>query len=181
MKKVIVSLYISLDGVIEEPSWTAPYFNHQVGKFQNDLLFASEALLLGRRTYQGMAAAWPAMKDEDGFADRINSLPKYVPTTTLEDVEWNANFIKGNVIEEITKLKQESGQDILIYGSGELIRSLMQHDLIDEFHFIINPVVVGKGERLFKEDINQKAFKLVSTQTTDTGVAILSYNLEKQY
>lgn len=180
MKKIIVSLYISLDGVTEEPAWTAPYFNDQVGEFQNDLLFASEALLLGRKTYQGMAAAWPAMKDEDGFADRMNSLPKYVPTETLDNAEWNANFIKGNVIEEIAKLKQEPGLNILIYGSGELIRSLMKHDLIDEFHFIINPVVVGKGERLFKDDIDQKAFKLVNTRTTDTGVAILSYILDKK-
>lgn len=175
MKKVIVSLYLSLDGVMEEPAWTAPYFNHEVGKFQHDLLFASEALLLGRKTYKGMVAAWPAMKDEDGFADRMNSVPKFVPTTTLEDAEWNANFIKGNVIEEIKRLKQESSQNLLIYGSGELIRSLMQHDLIDEYHFIVNPVVVGKGERLFKEGIDQKSFKLINTQTTDTGVAILSY------
>jgi dihydrofolate reductase len=181
MKKVIVSLYLSLDGVMEEPAWTEPYFNHQVGKFQHDLLFSSEALLLGRKTYQGMAAAWPVMKDEDGFADRMNSIPKYVPTTMLEeDAEWNANFIKGNVIEEITRLKQESGQDLLIYGSGELIRTLMQHDLIDEYHFIVNPVMVGKGERLFKDGLEQKAFKLINTQTTDTGVAILSYALDKQ-
>jgi dihydrofolate reductase len=176
MKKVIVSLYLSLDGVMEEPAWTAPYFNHQVGEFQHDLLFASGALLLGRKTFQGMAAAWPAMKDEDGFADRMNSIPKFVPTTTLEDAEWNANFIKGNVIEEITRLKQEFSQNLLIYGSGELIRTLMQHDLIDEYHFIVNPLVIGKGERLFKEGIDQKSFKLINTQKTDTGVAILSYS-----
>jgi dihydrofolate reductase len=180
MKKIVVCLYISLDGVIEEPTWTAPYFNDQVGNFQNDLLFASDGLLLGRKTYQGMAAAWPEMKDEDGFADRINSLPKYVPTTTLKDAKWNANFIEDNVIDEIKKLKHETGQDILMYGSGELIQSLMQHDLIDEFHFILNPVVVGTGKRLFQGEIEKKAFKLVNSQTTDTGVAILSYVLDNK-
>ncbi|WP_028778147.1 dihydrofolate reductase family protein [Shimazuella kribbensis] len=180
MNKVIVSLYLSLDGVMEEPAWTAPYFNEQVGKFQHDLLFSSGALLLGRNTYQGMSSAWPSMTDEDGFADRINSIPKFVPTTTLDELEWNADFIKGDLVEEVTKLKQEFGQDLLIYGSSELIRTLMQHDLIDEFHFIVNPIVVGKGKRLFEEGIDTKTLKMINTQTTDTGVVIISYELDKQ-
>ncbi len=140
-------------------TWTAPYFNEEVAKFQSDLLFESEALLLGRVTYQGFAAAWPSMTDEEGFADKMNSIPKFVASTTLEKTEWNANLIKGNIVEEISKLKEQPGQNLLIYGSGELIQTLMQHDLIDEYHFIINPVIVGSGKRLFKDQSNTKSIK----------------------
>ena len=125
MGKIIVSMYLSLDGVMEEPAWTAPYFNEEVAKFQSNLLFESEALLLGRVTYQGFAAAWPSMTDEEGFADKMNSIPKFVASTTLEKTEWNANLIKDNVIEEISKLKEQPGQNLLIYGSGDLTQTLM--------------------------------------------------------
>ncbi|MGM2835905.1 dihydrofolate reductase family protein, partial [Bacillus cereus group sp. Bce025] len=114
-----------LDGVMEEPAWTAPYFNEEVAKFQSNLLFESEALLLGRVTYQGFAAAWPSMTDEEGFADKMNSIPKFVASTTLEKTEWNANLIKDNVIEEISKLKEQPGQNLLIYGSSDLTQTLM--------------------------------------------------------
>jgi len=180
MGQIIVSMYLSLDGVIEEPAWTAPYFNEEVAKFQSNLLFESEALLLGRVTYQGFAAAWPSMTDEEGFADKMNSMPKFVASTTLEKTEWNANLIKGNIVEEISKLKEQPGQNLLIYGSGELIQTLMQHDLIDEYHFIINPVIVGSGKRLFKDQSNTKALKLIETITTSSGVVILSYQPEKK-
>ena len=126
MGKIIVSMYLSLDGGMEEPAWTAPYFNEEVAKFQSNLLFESEALLLGRVTYQGFAAAWPSMTDEEGFADKMNSIPKFVASTTLEKTEWNANLIKDNVIEEISKLKEQPGQNLLIYGSGDLTQTLMQ-------------------------------------------------------
>lgn len=126
MGKIIVSMYLSLDGVMEEPAWTAPYFNEEVAKFQSNLLFESEALLLGRVTYQGFAAAWPSMTDEEGFADKMNSIPKFVASTTLEKTEWNANLIKDNVIEEISKLKEQPGQNLLIYGSGDFTQTLMQ-------------------------------------------------------
>ena len=126
MGQIIVSMYLSLDGVMEEPAWTAPYFNEEVAKFQSNLLFESEALLLGRVTYQGFAAAWPSMTDEEGFADKMNSIPKFVASTTLEKTEWNANLIKDNVIEEISKLKEQPGQNLLIYGSGDLTQTLMQ-------------------------------------------------------
>lgn len=98
MGKIIVSMYLSLDGVMEKSAWTAPYFNEEVAKFQSDLLFESEALLLGRVTYQGFAATWPSMTDEEGFADKMNSMPKFVASTTLEKTEWNANLIKGNIV-----------------------------------------------------------------------------------
>ncbi|XRG77950.1 dihydrofolate reductase family protein [Rossellomorea sp. GAMAL-10_SWC] len=180
MRKVIVSMYLSLDGVMEEPSWTMPYFNEEVGKFQNELLFSSEILLLGRVTYQGFAAAWPSMTDEDGFADKMNSMPKVVTSTTLEEAEWNAILIKDNIAEEVSKLKQQPGQNILIYGSGELIQTLMQQDLIDEFHLMVHPVVLGSGKRLFNDGIDKKVFKLVETKSTSSGVVILSYQLERK-
>ncbi|MEE6449380.1 dihydrofolate reductase family protein [Gottfriedia acidiceleris] len=178
MRKVIVSMYLSLDGVMEEPSWTMPYYNEEVAKFQSDLLFASEILLLGRVTYQGFAAAWPSMTDKDGFADKMNSMPKVVASTTLEEAEWNASLIKDNIAEEVLKLKQEPGQNILIYGSGELIQTLMQQELIDEYHLMVHPVVLGSGKRLFSEGIDKKGFKLVETKNTSSGVVILSYQLE---
>lgn len=178
MRKIIISTYLSLDGVMGEPAWTAPYFNEEVGKFQHELLFASGALLLGRETYQGMSEAWVTMKDDNGFADRINSMPKFVASTTLKEPKWNASFIKENVVEEVEKLKQQAGEDLLIYGSSKLTQSLMEHDLIDEYNLIVNPVIVGSGKRLFKENSEQKSLKLIRQKTTDTGVVILSYQPE---
>ncbi|UOY92360.1 dihydrofolate reductase family protein [Ectobacillus sp. JY-23] len=179
MRKIIVSMYLSLDGVMEEPAWTAPYFNEEIAKFQSDLLFESEALLLGRVTYQGFAAAWPSMTDEEGFAAKMNSMPKFVASTTLKEVEWQANLIEGNVVEEIGRLKEQSGQSLLVYGSGDLIQTLLQHDLIDEYHVMIHPVIVGHGKRLFQNGIDTKAFQLMQTKTTSSGVVILSYQLDK--
>ncbi len=184
MRKVIVSEFVSLDGVMEDPGgaekfnhggWTMPYGNQEIGKFKFDELFASGALLLGRVTYQGFAAAWPSMKDEAGFADRMNSLPKYVVSTTLKKVEWNNSWlIKENVAEKVSKLKQQPGQDILIAGSGELVHTLMQHDLIDEYRLLVYPVVLGSGKRLFKDGSNA-TLKLVETKTFSSGVVALSY------
>jgi dihydrofolate reductase len=172
MGKIIVATYLSVDGVMEEPAWTMPYWNDELAKFQSDVNYASDALLLGRVTYEGFAAAWPDMKDEGG--DRMNSMPKYVATTTLEEPQWNASFIKSNFVEEVTRLKQGTDQQYLIYGSGQLIRTLMEHNLIDEYHFMVHPVVLGKGKLLFMEQ-DQISLKLVGVKTTTTGVAILSY------
>jgi dihydrofolate reductase len=176
MRKVVVSEFVSLDGVMEEPSWTFQFSSEEQQKFKFDELFASDALLLGRVTYEGFAAAWPSATDEVGFADRMNSLPKYVVTTTLEEpLEWNnSRLIKGNVVEEVSKLKQQPGQDILIYGSGELVHTLMQHDLIDEYRIMVYPVVLGSGERLFGDGINT-TLRLVETKSFSSGVVVLSY------
>ncbi|VVB89050.1 Uncharacterised protein [uncultured archaeon] len=184
MRKVIVSEFVTLDGVMEDPGgaekfkhggWTMPYWNEEIAKFKFDELFASDALLLGRVTYQGFAAAWPSRADEEGFADRMNSLPKYVVSTTLKEVEWNnSRLIKGNIAEEVSKLKQQPGQDILIAGSGELVNSLMQHDLIDEYRLLVYPVVLGSGKRLFKEGTN-KTLRFVETKTFSSGVVLLSF------
>jgi dihydrofolate reductase len=175
MGRISVSTYLTLDGVMEEPSWTAPYWNDELSDFQGEVFNAADALLLGRETYEGMSVAWTKMEQtgEEGAAE-MNALPKYVPTSTLEEPQWNANFIKSNFIEEVTRLKQGTDRHYLIYGSGQLIRSLMEYNLIDEYHFIVCPIVLGKGKRLFTEQ-NQKSLKLVGAKTTKTGVTILSY------
>lgn len=129
MRKVIVTEFITLDGIVEAPEkWSFPFWNDEIAKFKHDELFASDALLLGRVTYQGFAAAWPSRTDETGFADRINSLPKFVVSTTLDKVEWNnSSLIKdtNHLADEISKLKQQLGQNLLIYGSPQLVQSLM--------------------------------------------------------
>ena len=142
-------------------------------KYKFDELFASDALLLGRRTYQEFAAAWPGAPG--AYGERINRMPKYVPTTTLQEAEWNGTLLKDNVVEEVTRLKQESGQDILIFGSVELIHSLMQEDLIDEYRLMVFPIVVGNGKRLFQGESQQKEFKLVQSHTFGSGVVVLTY------
>jgi len=175
MRKVNAAVYVSLDGVMEEPAWTREFWNEELAKFQYDQLFASDALLLGRVTYQGFAAAWPSMTDEQGFADRMNSMPKFVASTTLKEAEWNATLIKGDVAAEVAKLKQQPGQDLLLYGSGELVHTLMQHGLIDEYRLMVHPVVLGSGKRLFRDGSPTTTLRLVDTKTTSTGVVILTY------
>ncbi len=186
MRKVIASEYVSLDGVMEDPGgaeefehggWSLQFFDEEAAKYAYDQLFASDALLMGRVTYQAFADAWPSMTDEVGFADRMNSLPKFVVSTTLEEpLEWNnSSLIKENVAEEVSKLKQQPGQDILIYGSADLVHTLMQHDLIDEYRIMVHPVVVGSGKRLFKDGIETKVLRLVGTETFSSDVVVLSY------
>jgi dihydrofolate reductase len=174
MRNVVAVEYVSLDGVMEDPSWTAPYWNDELAQYQYDQLFASDALLLGRVTYQGFAAAWPAMTDERGFADRMNNLPKYVASTTLDKAEWNASLIKENVPDVVAKLKHGSGQDILIYGSAALVNTLIQHRLIDVYRLMVHPVVLGSGKRLFNDGVRAD-LRLIDSRTTSTGVALLSY------
>ncbi len=175
MRKVVVSEFVSLDGVIHEPMWTFAYWTDEIAQFKYDELFSSDALLLGRMTYEGFAQAWPGRTDEQGYADRMNGLPKYVVSTTLDRAEWNnSHLIKANVAEEVSKLKQQPGQDILIFGSGKLLQTLMQYDLIDQYHLLIYPVVLGSGQRLFEDGSNAK-LKLAETQTFSSGVVALVY------
>jgi len=177
MSKVVLSEFISLDGVIEEPhEWHFPFTDAGTGQYKFDELFAAGSLLLGRVTYEGFAAAWPSMTDEQGFADRMNSLPKYVVSSTLESADWNnSTVIRENVVEEITRLKQQQGLDILIYGSAELANSLVPHGLIDEYRLMVHPIVVGRGKRLFSEGLDTTTLKLVETQTFSKGVVVLTY------
>ncbi len=130
MRKVVGSEFVSLDGVMDAPDqWHLQFWHEEMGNYKQNELFASDALLLGRVTYEGFAEAWPSITDEDGFADRMNSLPKYVASTTLEETAWNATLIKGDVAEEVSKLKEQPGRDILIAGIADLVHTLTQHDL----------------------------------------------------
>ena len=176
MRKVIVSEFVTLDGVMEAPDkWQFPFWNDETGKLKVDELFASDALLLGRVTYQEFAKAWPSMTDEEGFADRMNSLPKFVASTTLkEPLGWNATLIKGNIAQEVSKLKQQPGQDILISGGAGLVHSLMKQDLIDEYRLLVYPVVLGSGKRLFTDGGNA-TLKLVETKPMGADVVLLTY------
>lgn len=178
MRKLVVTEYLTLDGVMENPGggWSFPFWNEEAAQYKFDELFASDALLLGRVTYEGFAQAWPTMKDEQGFADRMNGMRKYVVSTTLEEATWNnSKLIKERFVEEISSLKQQPGMDILVAGSADLVHTLMQHDLVDEYKLMIHPVLVGSGKRLFKEGIDKLALKLVETKTFKTGIVILIY------
>jgi dihydrofolate reductase len=174
MRKVIVSTYVTLDGIMEAPeNWLFPFWNEETSKYAHDQLFSSDALLLGRETYQAFAASWPSRTGD--FADRINNLPKYVTSRTLEEASWNnATILQRDVVEEVSRLKQQPGQDILMYGSANLMHTLMQHDLIDEYRLWLTPVLVGRGKRLFDEE-GGKSLKLLDTRTFSSGEVILTY------
>jgi dihydrofolate reductase len=161
---------------MEAPSeWSSPYWNDEIAKFKLDELLATDAHLLGRVTYQGFAAAWPSRTDEEGFADKMNNLPKYVVSTTLEKAGWNnSTIIKENVAAEVSKLKEQSGQDILVAGSAMLVNTLVGHELIDEYRLLVYPVVLGSGKRLFR-DVTNIAMKLVETKPFSSGVVLLRY------
>ncbi len=176
MRKVVVTEFLSLDGVMDEPgAWSAPFWGDDIAAFKRDELFASDAQLLGRVTYQGFAAAWPSQADEQGFADRMNSLPKYVVSTTLDKAEWtNSHLIAGDVAEGVSALKRQPGRDILVAGSATLVQALMRHGLIDEYHLLVYPLVLGGGKRLFT-DGNATTLRLVDTTTFNSGVVLLVY------
>lgn len=177
MRRVVVTEFVSLDGVMEDPRWTFEFDRGDDGeKFKLDEVLASDALLLGRVTYEGFAEAWPSRTDEVGFADKMNSMAKFVVSTTLDEVEWNnSTLIKDNVAEEVSKLKQQPGQDILVAGSRQLVHTLMQHDLVDEYRLMVFPVVLGSGKRLFEDGSEKTRLKLVGTKTVGEGVLILTY------
>jgi dihydrofolate reductase len=175
--RLVATEYVSLDGVFEEPGhWSGPFFNDEAAQFKLAELQASDALLLGRRTYEGFAAAWPSMTDEAGFADKMNSMPKYVVSETLDKVEWpGSRLVKGDLGAEIRKLKQEPGQDLLLSGSAQLFNALMQENLIDLYRFMLHPIVLGNGKRLFAEGVQQRALRLKQTKTFSSGIVILEY------
>jgi dihydrofolate reductase len=186
VRKLVASEFVSLDGVMEDPRWTFQFSSEEQEKFKFDELFASDALLLGRVTYEGFAAAWPDMMVQyegprraslQEFTDRMNSLPKYVVSTTLEEpLEWNnATLIVGDVAEEVSRLKRRPGRDILIGGSGELVNTLMVHDLIDEYRLMVFPIVMGSGKHLFGEGSATKTLQLMETKSFGSGVVVLTY------
>lgn len=184
MRRLVVSEFVTLDGVMQDPGgvgeierggWSMPYWHEEIGKVKFDELFASDALLLGRVTYEGFAAAWPGQSDEAGFADRMNGIAKYVVSTTLKDPQWNnSRVIQGNVVEEIAELKRQPGHDILVGGSGQLVQTLMRNNLVDEYRLLVYPVMLGEGKRLFKDGSYVK-LKLVEARSVPSGVALLRY------
>ncbi len=162
MRKLVVAEFLSLDGVMEAPGWTFPYWNDEIAQFKYDETMASEALLLGRVTYEGFAAAWPQSTDEG--ATWMNGVRKYVVSTTLPTAEWNnSRIISTNVVEEIAKLKQQDGKNLLVNGSATLVQTLIQHDLVDQYNLLVYPVVLGSGIRLF-QDGAATTLKLVESQ-----------------
>jgi len=178
VRKIIVTEFLSLDGVMESPMWTFPYWNDEIANFKGEESDNGDALLLGRVTYEGFAAAWPQSEDEG--AAYFNGVRKYVVSTTLDKAEWNNSLlIKTNVVEEITRLKQQDGKNIVVHGSGKLIQTLMQHDLVDAYRLLVYPLVLGKGQRLFERDTPAN-LNLVQAQTFATGVVGLVYEPARQ-
>ena len=179
MRNLIVTEFMSLDGVMEEPRWTFTYWNDEIANFKGEESSASDALLLGRVTYQGFAAAWPQSEDEG--ADYFNSVRKYVISKTLEEpLEWNnSTLIKDNVVEELTNLKQQDGKYIAVHGSATLVQTLIQHDLVDRYRLLVYPVIVGKGKRLFEEGV-PATLKLLESQSFSSGVVALVYEPDRQ-
>jgi dihydrofolate reductase len=178
MRRIIATEYVTLDGVMDEPGvWSGPFFNDQAIKFKFDELFGSDALLLGRVTYEGFAKAWPTMEGTGDFGERMNGMPKYVVSTTLQNPEWtNSHVISANVVEEISRLKEEPGRDLLLAGSGKLLHTLMEHDLVDEYRLLLHPIVMGSGKKLFENETHMKTLRLVETKPLTSGIVILTYH-----
>jgi dihydrofolate reductase len=179
MRKLIVSNNVTLDGRVDEVrDWALPSDDHEFVKHHTDLLSHSDGLLFGRGTYEFFAAVWPSRSG--AFPDRMNSIAKYVASTTLEDLEWeNSRLIEGDVPEAVAKLKQQPGQDLVIYGSHDLMHSLLEHDLIDEYQLWVYPVVLGRGRSFFKDGVERMALDLVDTTVIPPGVAILTYQSQR--
>jgi dihydrofolate reductase len=178
VRRIVVSEFVSLDGVVEDPGWTFRFGSEEQERFKLDELAASDALLLGRVTYEGFAEAWPSVDDEEGFADMMNGYPKYVVSETLEEpLEWNnSTLVKGDVVGRISDLKRRDGKDIAVHGSATLVRTLMEHDLVDELRLMVFPIVVGKGKRLFGEAEDTKAMRLADAKPLGpNGVVVLTY------
>ena len=183
MSRIVVSEFVTLDGVMEDPGgaegfarggWAFQFERGAEGdKFKLDELMASDSLLLGRRTYEGFAAAWPSRTDEGGFADKMNTMPKFVVSTTLEEATWdNSTIISDNVVDEISKLKEQPGGDILVAGGATLVQTLVEHDLVDEYRLMIFPVVLGSGKRLFADGSDTTALSLVEVKRTGDVVTV---------
>ena len=184
MGRIIVTEFVSLDGVMEAPGggedykhagWTFEINRGEEGnKFKIKETSDSEALLLGRITYEGFAKAWPSVKND--FADKFNSMPKYVVSSTLKRADWNnSTILNGDVTEEITKLKKKLKGNIVVHGSARLVQALVANDLIDELRLMVFPVILGSGKKLFDEMNGKKSMKLISSQTVGDGVAIVIY------
>jgi dihydrofolate reductase len=191
MRKVIVSEFLTLDGVMQAPGdrnedrsggfdhggWQLDYFDDTLGSAVMEVLGVTGGFLLGRRTYEIFAAHWPNQPADDPLAGTFNELPKYVVSTTLtEPLAWqNSTLVRGDVAAEIAALKEQPGEAIQVIGSGELVQTLIRHDLIDEYRLMIHPLVLGSGRRLFREELPLVRLRLVDSKPTSTGVLIATY------
>jgi class 3 adenylate cyclase/dihydrofolate reductase len=186
VRRLIASEFVTLDGVMEAPghethpdgknAWALQHATDDMQRFKIDELAAADAILLGRVTFQIFAVFWPTAPRDEGFADRMNSLPKYVVTKTLKDPDWaNSHVLDGDPAEEVRKLKEQDGGDILVFGSADLLDSLLEHDLIDELRLEVYPVVLGSGKRLFRDRRATKHLRLRETRTFASGVVLLTY------
>ncbi len=184
MGKIVVTEFVSLDGVMEDPGgsesfehggWTFEISRGEEGdKFKLDEAFSSDALLLGRVTFEGFADAWPSREGE--FADKFNTMPKYVVSSTLEEPAWsNSTVLKGDLAEEVAKLKEAHEGDVVVHGSAQLAQALLEQDLVDELRLMVFPVVLGSGKRLFGDTSDKKSLRLVDSKVVGDGVAILTY------
>lgn len=184
MRKIIVTEFITLDGVIEAPGgdetphphggWQARFRSEEGGKYKLDELAKVGALLLGKTTYETFAGYWPTQSG-NGFADPINKMPKYVVSQSLQKAEWNNSHILRNVANDVAELKKSDGDDILVYGSATLVKSLLHHDLIDELRLMMYPLTVGGGLKLFDDKLELKKFTLKNSRVIDDGVLILEF------
>jgi dihydrofolate reductase len=184
--RIVVTEFISLDGVIEAPGggedykhagWTFEFDRGEDGdQFKLDELLEADAQLLGRRTYEGFAAAWPSYTDQVGFADKMNSMPKYVVSKTLHTADWNnSTILSGDLVDDVTKLKSDVDGVILVAGSAQLVQGLLEHDLVDELRLMVFPIVLGTGKRLWGETTDKKCFKLADAKTVGEGIAVLTF------
>lgn len=184
MRRIIVTEFITLDGVVEAPGgnetdhphggWQSKFRSAETGAYKVKELASVDALLLGRKTYEQFAGYWPNESGE-AFADPIKRLPKYVVSTTLQQAEWNNSQVLRNVEQEVAALRNAPGGDILVYGSATLVKSLLRHNLVDELRMMVYPVSVGGGLKLFGDDRGHNEFQLVHSQVSDNGVLILEY------
>lgn len=187
MRKIITTMWVTLDGFIAGPNgemdWIGEIYDEAMGTYENNLVSEADTLLLGRVTYQSFAGSWPHVPDnpnasegEKEYARKLNAMRKLVFSRTLESVEWNNSLLLKEVVpEEIEQLKHEPGRDMLIYGSASIIQTLTNHGLIDEYQFLVHPVILGSGKPLFQDIQHQVKLKLVNTRTHPSGVVVLSY------
>jgi dihydrofolate reductase len=184
MRKLISTAWMSLDGVFDADTmdqWFLPFMSEEKQNSIRDLILASDAMVMGRVTYEMLAPYWTEKtNNEEGFADHLNSMPKYVVSCTLNNVAWNnSTLIKDNVIEELTRLKEQSGRNMLMTGSATLVKSLMASNVIDEYQLLMHPIVMGAGKRFFTEDMPTTKLTLVKTETLGAGVNLLRYKPAK--
>ncbi|EFH81149.1 dihydrofolate reductase family protein [Ktedonobacter racemifer] len=179
MRKLVIGEFLSLDGVMEAPEkWTFPYFNEEVGAHLGSSMATSDALLLGRVTYEAFASTFSPQTG--GEADTMNHLQKYVVSTTLKTADWNhSTLLQGNIAEAITALKQQPGKNIVVSGSGRLVQSLMQFGLVDEYSLLVYPIILGAGRRLFSDGLNTSSLRLIEARPFSNGVVLLRYQPER--